>query len=310
MKKIILIISLMFVLNISLYHTTFALEKGQISICFENESLGKVNGVKVDLYKVANYDLNSSQSFTFTDDFKDSEISIVSSLDIDEEDQTSKCLTYIEKKNIQETCTQFSNDQGMVNLKGLDQGLYFLVQSYDHPSLKMEAVPLWILLPMDNNDGTLNYYVKVNPKFRMMSLINDNQYSVYKIWKDNNDEKKLRPQSIQVGLYGDGQLKDVVTLNALNNWFYSWENTDYSMNWEVKEIDVDENYHSQIKKDDHTFVIENQLKEEKHIENNQSTTINKIINYIKTSDNQKIDIYIIFGLLSFILLIILRKNNK
>lgn len=48
---------------------------------------------------------------------------------------------------------------------------------------------------------------------------------VQKIWDDGENEKQLRPDSIEVVLKADGkQLGDAVTLNDANNWYTKWEN--------------------------------------------------------------------------------------
>ena len=42
--------------------------------------------------------------------------------------------------------------------------------------------------------------------------------TVKKTWSDSSNMDKLRPSSVQAGLYANGTLKQTVTLNASNNW--------------------------------------------------------------------------------------------
>ncbi|MBQ6655009.1 MAG: Cna B-type domain-containing protein [Erysipelotrichaceae bacterium] len=51
---------------------------------------------------------------------------------------------------------------------------------------------------------------------------------VTKIWDDNDDENQVRPVSIEVTLYRDGEVPEdmedaVVELNEENGWYYCWE---------------------------------------------------------------------------------------
>ena len=52
----------------------------------------------------------------------------------------------------------------------------------------------------------------------------ETKVSVKKVWNDRENELKKRPDSITVQLYADGLAEGgVVTLNAGNNWEYSWD---------------------------------------------------------------------------------------
>ncbi len=51
------------------------------------------------------------------------------------------------------------------------------------------------------------------------------EVSVVKVWDDDNNADGIRPVSVQVQLYGNGQaIGNPVRLNALNNWTYTWTN--------------------------------------------------------------------------------------
>lgn len=65
--------------------------------------------------------------------------------------------------------------------------------------------------------------------------------SVEKKWEDANNQDGVRPESIQVGLYENGKLRDTVTLKE-GKWTYTWkgllaENREYT----VKELDKNGN---------------------------------------------------------------------
>ena len=46
--------------------------------------------------------------------------------------------------------------------------------------------------------------------------------TVTKVWDDNKNQDGKRPESIQIILKADGNVKDTVTLNEENNWTYTW----------------------------------------------------------------------------------------
>ena len=76
--------------------------------------------------------------------------------------------------------------------------------------------------------------------------------SVTKVWKDNNDQDGLRPDSITVVLSKDGVRTDkTFVLNESNNWSYTFTNLDkYSngkeINYTIDEVDVPEGYSKDV----------------------------------------------------------------
>ena len=59
----------------------------------------------------------------------------------------------------------------------------------------------------------------------------ETEVNVRKIWADSNNEAKVRPENIKVQLYADGQaFGTAVTLDAANNWSYSWTGLKKNVN--------------------------------------------------------------------------------
>jgi len=64
---------------------------------------------------------------------------------------------------------------------------------------------------------------------------------VTKVWQDNNSPS--RPKSVSVQLYKDNTASgNAVTLNAANNWSYTWTNLDKGPAWRVDEVAVPAGY--------------------------------------------------------------------
>lgn len=76
--------------------------------------------------------------------------------------------------------------------------------------------------------------------------------TVTKAWNDGNDQDKLRPNSVKVQLYGNGEkVGNEVTLTSENKWTYSWQQVPRNaagstVKYTVKEIDIPSGYSSTV----------------------------------------------------------------
>lgn len=76
---------------------------------------------------------------------------------------------------------------------------------------------------------------------KSIDLNNQTHLTVYKKWVDSNNQDGKRPQSIAVQLYANEQvLGSPVTLNAENNWQYTWNELNTKTNGEEIEYHVKE----------------------------------------------------------------------
>ena len=87
---------------------------------------------------------------------------------------------------------------------------------------------------------------------------------VEKVWVDDNNQDKIRPDYVEVQLYADGVKKgDVVKLESSNSWTYQWTELDEKksgnlIDYTVEEVNVPQGYISSSKVlDDGTTVITN-----------------------------------------------------
>jgi choice-of-anchor A domain-containing protein len=100
--------------------------------------------------------------------------------------------------------------------------------------------------------------------------------TVTKIWEDNSDQDGLRPESIEVQLYADGEtLGDPVTLTEATGWKHTWTGLEQNSSagkaivYTVEEITQSKDYQSSIDQD--TLTITNTHKTE-----STSRTVTKI----------------------------------
>jgi len=77
--------------------------------------------------------------------------------------------------------------------------------------------------------------------------------SVSKVWADKNNQDGIRPESVEVQLYADGEAVDgkTVTLNDANNWSASFDGLDAkkagkAIEYTVKEKNVPDGYKSEV----------------------------------------------------------------
>ena len=88
-------------------------------------------------------------------------------------------------------------------------------------------------------------------------------FSIKKIWDDSNNKDNLRPESIKVEVLRNNEHFETITLNDNNNWEYKFtdiskideDGNDYVFS--VKELNVNDNYISTIKRNNFGFIITN-----------------------------------------------------
>lgn len=78
-------------------------------------------------------------------------------------------------------------------------------------SISEDGVPSYQLVSSTGTDDT---YFEITNKHEDEVV----DLAVRKVWNDNNDKHKVRPTSVTVRLYADGQEIDSVVLSAENNW--------------------------------------------------------------------------------------------
>ena len=129
-----------------------------------------------------------------------------------------------------------------------------------------DPAPFMVMLPgLDKENNIWVYDVTVNAKFDS-SQIPDNpddntiDRKVLKVWADDGHEKD-RPKEAIVQLLRDGKVYDTVTLNAANNWRYTWTALNDRYTWTIVEKEL-EGYTVEVTREGITFVVTNTYNEE------------------------------------------------
>jgi hypothetical protein len=111
-----------------------------------------------------------------------------------------------------------------------------------------------VYLPTPLEDEGFNYDVEAKPKCSHYTPFT--QYSLRKLWKDPGKESQ-RPTEVLVDIYKDGIFVETVSLNAENDWSYSWRTEADGAVWTVAERSVPEQYLVAISQVDNAFIITN-----------------------------------------------------
>ena len=110
--------------------------------------------------------------------------------------------------------------------------------------------------------------------------------TVTKRWNDGNDKDKIRPESIKVQLYANGEKKgEAVQLKAENKWTYTWKDLPQKENgrdikYTVKEVGKLKGYTVKVDDKNHGNIIITNTHTPKDITNPETGDSNRFIPYI------------------------------
>ena len=122
---------------------------------------------------------------------------------------------------------------------------------------------------------------------------------ITKLWEDQDNEEKVRPESVEVELYANGELLETVTLTAEGEWKYELSALKYAegveVEYTIKEANVPENYEAEY--DQETLTVTN-------------TLIKKVP---QTGDYTNMNLYIVLAAVSFVgfgVTLLLKKKEE
>ncbi len=80
-------------------------------------------------------------------------------------------------------------------------------------------------------------------------IVNTTNVAVGKVWQDGDNRDGIRPASVTVQLYCNGEAYgNPVTLSEENSWWYRWDYLDAQSSWTVDELNVADGYTKTITK--------------------------------------------------------------
>lgn len=249
-----------------MFLTIFALpvqaaKNGSIIIIDKTYEGKLLENINVKLYKVADFTDNSRSEIVMKDAFKDFELDIDKLVSSDALEESARlCESFIREHSIKPLATTITDKNGNAVFSNISDGIYLVMQSQvNYDEYTVTSVPFYVQVPFVDKDGNVNYQVTTYPKNEVVYPEDMDELSVIKIWKDNNNKDKMRPDYIEVGLYGNGQLKETVVLNNLNNWSYTWSDLSKDVVWNVEEIKVPDNYRMTSERNQNHITITNEF---------------------------------------------------
>ncbi len=112
--------------------------------------------------------------------------------------------------------------------------------------------------------GRLVKHDDLTSKSQTLSVPKITKISVKKVWNDADNAAGIRPESIKVQLYKNGNTKvyDAVELSEKNNWSYTWEGLPTMENNEdiiyaVDEVEIPAGYEKEVTNKETKFIITN-----------------------------------------------------
>ena len=196
-----------------------------------------LTGAPFNLYLVATVD--AFGELTVTDDFSQFNVDIRGSNAEAWKTLASTLEGYVLRDAIAPADSGNIDAQGSLSFptdeRRLTAGLYLVLgERHTQNDCYYDPAPCMVMLPGQDLENNLwNYDVSINAKYDC-SAIPDRFISrkVLKIWKDAGHQS-ARPQEVTIQLLRDGIVYDTVTLNAGNNWRYTWEQLDNRYTWTV-----------------------------------------------------------------------------
>ena len=224
-----------------------------------------VSGVPVKLYRIA--DVSAGYQYTFTSVFSASGLQLNGIASAGEWNVIRSTLeSYILSKGISADYTAFADQNGVVSFQNLTQGLYLAQGGRTaQGGLIYTFESALISVPGRGDDGGLQYQVTAVPKSQAAIPPGPDdpppeeevEYKILKLWK-GDAEKDVRPVSIEVELFCDGELYETVVLSEENQWSYTWKAKEDSI-WAAAERNIPEGYNVTVGKRENTFILTNTL---------------------------------------------------
>ncbi|MQW24005.1 MULTISPECIES: Cna B-type domain-containing protein [unclassified Lactococcus] len=141
-----------------------------------------------------------------------------------------------------------SSANGEVKVAGLTTGDYYFLETKAPAGYAVSDDWVEFTITTDNLGLSSEIVYKDIGTVKNQLSMTYTDLTVKKVWDDKNDQDGIRPQNIRVQLYADNVKKgDEVSLNASNNWTYTWKDLEETkdgtdIKYTVKEVGTPSGY--------------------------------------------------------------------
>lgn len=252
MKKLSILLLMLFMFNTKLYANTVDFDKkGSIEITLlEKQENTKIDGAEITIYKVANAtEENYNLAFEYVNELSNCNVSL-KELDTDNiSEEINKCMNDSVKG------VSLTTVNGKVKFEDLDLGLYLVKQTNKVEGYSVIS-PYLVMIPrVINNKWT--YDITSKPKTDIIRVIDINVKKVWNTTTTNINSIANLPEYIEIELSKDNEVIDRIKLNSSNNWEYTWKDIEKSDMYSVKEINVPKGYTVTYQKENNSFIVTN-----------------------------------------------------
>lgn len=237
-----------------LQQTVFAADPEQTGSIRLNYSA--VDNAEFKVYRAG--EITDNWEFVLTGAFQDIPADL-NDLDTEAMTELSETLAaYAAADGIEPDYSGRTDENGQVVFEGLTKGLYLIIgESVIWDGMRYDPVPFLLTVPSQDAEGAWNYQTEADVKYETsVPEKEETEYKVVKYWAGDGSGN-ARPVQITVDILRDGVLYDTQTLNAENNWSYSWTAEDNGSVWQVVEREIPEHYTVKVEKNKTMFLLTN-----------------------------------------------------
>ena len=197
-----------------------------------------LSGMQWNLYRVGAR--SADGSYQLEGDFAGDPVSMELTTASEMQTAADTLENYAVLEQRQPQSTDKTDDSGSVTFGELEKGLYLLAGKMVVSGDK-RYIPSPVLVEIAGKPEEMN--LLAYPKFQVRKLPTSDtiQYTVRKVWKNDESQPQDRTAFIDVGLYQDGTLTDTVRLDESNGWTYHWS-ADALADCRILEMDVPKGY--------------------------------------------------------------------
>ena len=237
-----------------LQQTVFAADPEQTGSIRLNYSA--VDNAEFKVYRAG--EITDNWEFVLTGAFQDIPADL-NDLDTEAMTELSETLAaYAAADGIEPDYSGRTDENGQVVFEGLTKGLYLIIgESVIWDGMRYDPVPFLLTVPSQDAEGAWNYQTEADVKYETsVPEKEETEYKVVKYWVGDGSGN-ARPVQITVDILRDGVLYDTQTLNAENNWSYSWTAEDNGSVWQVVEREIPDHYTVKVEKNKTMFLLTN-----------------------------------------------------
>lgn len=157
---------------------------------------------------------------------------------------SSSLESYINGRALMPDFSMVTDEDGRI-VCDVEKGLYLFVAEGKVYGDSLYIPPAnFVAVPDKGQGGVWDDQLILDYRNKVGIRAIDDPYTVQKIWVNDEENKKDRPEKIVVDLYMDNQTEpyDTVELSAANNWKYTWKELPAGHKWTASEREVPEHY--------------------------------------------------------------------